>query len=276
MTQGSDGLEATIELLDGEVIIKPDGLYTKIHFYKHPSRDLEVVLVGDNHVGTEGYVEALKSPLNVCDLVLHEASYHEEEEEYPTTDQYPITDQLRELSQTDLTQAFLQSTMSFFYTFSHMEGVIVNNNDVMIDKDREDKWIPVDPLSDKDDMEMIWKEFECSLLPIDDAKKSRIMDYMISKIERIQAGTFELREYGDAYVILYGKDGITNVIMSSAITTSRDPKIIEGLQYNVDSRPDIGRVGMFYGALHFMGMRPLMEEHGYTLVKTLEVKAINF
>ncbi len=269
-------LNNDVELLGGEVLIREDGLYTKVHTYKHPKKDLEVVLVGDNHGGTDGYPQRIKSYLNQCDLIIHEGFFRGKKNEADLILNRISIEDLSNLSKIEPTSAFMFAMKIFFTKFDKLEKIVNTGRGNVIDKDIAKKSIPIDYAAEEEDAEKVMSNFQEKIDNIDNEKKLMLTEYLIDKIKRIDSKKFELREFGEVYFKLYQDRQVADLFIASSLVKDRDQYLFKELQKIIGYRSDLKKIGIFYGAGHISGLRELLENADYKHIKEEEVLAMEF
>src|SRR3989344_728836 len=107
--------------LHGESIIKPEGIYTLAHFYKHPKTGKEVYIIGTDHSGDKEYYNQIAEILQKCDVVIYEESIHGQKRTEPAKQVATKRGRewreeiLKKLNSNDIDNAFDAAMREYFF-----------------------------------------------------------------------------------------------------------------------------------------------------------------
>ncbi len=301
-----------IELFNGGVIVREDKLYTKVHSYKHPQKDLEILLVGDYHIGTNGYSKRLKTHLDTCDVIFYEDFFDEDEsleelsdkgieellshkdikqlakestthlggidwKSFENSEDFQLKG-IEELAKEDLSSALLSSLNLFYNTYENIKGIESIEIEDLIDSKLKTKWVPTDYVRTREIAAGILDDLKRRIDNIGDNKRLSLLNSITSGIKGFNENKITQKDLMDIYIKFYQDKDILNAFMSSNLNKYRNSFVFCATELKLVFKEftPINRLGIFYGAGHISGLRELLENADYKHIKEEEVLAMEF
>lgn len=255
---------------DDEVILTSDGLYSVKHELVNDQNQI-VVLVGELHIGTKGYLDRLLKNLSLCDLVLFEGCYenkNDQDEHFSGEDILKNTDKKDD----DLNLLFKDLFLSLMSNTMNINGL----EQVSEIKKHQEGWEHVDIGFNEDVFLKIENELDERVAKIDTEKKKRIINWITKKIERIDEKKFQLREIGDIYRVLYGGNGIADLFLNSSLCVLRNNYLVDTLLQKLKEKPDLRKVGVLYGAAHMADIKTKLLKSNFRIQGSNRILGIYF
>lgn len=259
-------------LLNGEVMVSESRIYTFTHYYYHPINRREVIIVGMNHVGDEGYFVRVKKILATCDLVIFEDIRKEED----------ASREAEELSMRKIVfegateEAFMVSLQLYFVVaankvFSQAE----KEEEVFNDEYQQPHWFSGDTMTL---IETQWQEYEENLRRalgvITLERKRAVVEYVREAIARMDRGELKKRAVADGFILFYSDHKIAE-IMIQELAKPRDLYCLSMFDKLVQERTP-QKIGIKFGAGHTANQRLLLEKRGYVLQRSQKLRNISF
>lgn len=264
--------EAPVQsLFSGEVLIKPDGLYTKVHYYEHPRTKQRVVVAGMNHAGDPEYFAEVGRRLAEAQAVVYEGSGgpHEPDPEGDAAD-------LQAMAGTDLTAAYTAAMRAYFTQGEKSLGLASEWSSFDYQKPG---WVS----ADKEFWERVEKDealqakmagMDQVLAAVPDERKEAVVRHARDQLLSMARGEFTGRDLAESFVFLWS-DPVLHDAVQEAYGKPRDVVALEVFD-RVAARSGASVVGLKFGAAHIPHQRALLEERGYVLQGSVELRNTAF
>lgn len=272
----------THELLWGEFVIKPDGIYTYVHYYRHPQTGRKIVMAGMNHGGDKEYFEKIAGILDDCEIVLYEASpptskTEAEKEEEKREKQKENEAYFKMLDGDNIEAAFYATTRAYFvkaveYLAMPEEGDFFNRakpgwesgDAEFFERFKNDK-----ELEKKFEVDFQEKLARCSL-----EWKKKAIDFTRAAIAKIEKKEFTKRDFGGGFIFFWSHPVNTEITLGM-LGLPRDEMVFEKFDKVVKEK-NPRTVGIKFGAGHINNQRKLLEQRGYLYLYSIELRNLAF
>ncbi len=271
---GGCAMNRGISLFGEEFIVRPDGIYTYAHYYEHPETGRRVIIVGTNHAGDREYFEAIARILEKAEVVLYEGPSSTEDEESAEYYKKAGEDVLKKLYSQDPDEAFLAAMTAFFWEgHKHLrlmgEGSAFNHSKPGWESGDAEFFTRLK--NDKEWERQFQQKLQTALTP---ERKREIVEFVRKAVKEMEEGRFTRKDYGDGFVFFWSDKNLVRTILD-IYAKSRDEMVMERLDAIVSEKdPDI--IGIKFGAGHISYQRKLLEERGYVLQYSTELRNISF
>ena len=266
-------LKDPISLLNGEVVINKSGMYTFAHYYHHPIDKRQVIMVGMNHVGDEGYFARVKKILASCDLVLFEDIRKEINDGHD----YGAEElNMRKIVFGGIIQeAFMVSLQLYFMLADKAFSQAEKEEETFDDEYQRPSWFSGDMMTLT---ETQWQKYEENLMralgviPLE--RKRAVVEYAREAISRMDRGELNKRTTAEGFMFLYSDPTITE-LLSQVFAMPRDLHCLNEFDRLVKER-NPQKIGIKFGAGHTANQRLLLEKRGYVLQRSQRLCNIFF
>lgn len=264
-----------ISLFNGEVVVSKSGIYTFAHYYHHPINKREVVMVGMNHVGDEGYFARIKKTLAPCDLVIFEDI---RKERNAGRDYEAEELSMRKIVFEGATEeAFMVSMNLYFMVASKAFSLAEKEEEAFDDEYRRPHWFSGDTILLAKTLGQEYEEnLRCisTLRTITTEKKRAVAEYVREAITRMDRGELGKRAIATGFIFFYSDPTIVEILLR-ALAEPRDLHCLGVFDKLVRER-NPRKVGIKFGAGHIANQRSLLEKRGYVLQKSQKLCNISF
>lgn len=268
-------MDKTIVCLNGELIIRPDGAYTFAHFYEHPITKHSVVLVGMIHFGDEVFYQMVANLINSADVVLYEASIHQEKENDNGASE-KVNDEQEELKKVysdSIDEAFFPALCFFFKKAEQYLGLFHESN--CFDAKRSN-WVTGDgkfgELS-KESWQQLVDTMTRGLARLSVEEKIAIVEFFRGGLAKIRDGVFQKHDILKGLALLETHP-ILQQIMDDATIGRRDDITFETFDKIVEEKKP-SFIAIKFGVAHMPYQRQLLEQRGYIQKRSVELRAIS-
>jgi len=264
-------------LFEGEFVVKLDGIYTYAHYYEHPESKRGVVIVGMNHGGDKEYFEHMAKLLENVEIVLHEggglpSTQEETAEEVEKEEQ----ENLQKLASEDVDEAFYPAVGSYFrkaHKFLQLDG-----GGGAFDCSKTG-WEPGDAeffvkLNNDEKLQQFMAERQKDLTRLMPELKKEVIEFIRKALKNIENGQFTKKDFGDGFIFFWSDKTLVNMFLG-ALGKPRDEIVMERFDQIVREK-NPHTVGIMFGAAHITYQRKLLEQRGYTLRRSIELRNIAF
>ena len=266
-----ENADKTGYVLDGELLVTGNGVYTFAYTYRAPIDDAQVLLISMNHWGDEDYFERVGEILREAEVVVFEGVRGESWGDYSS-----IWDKLDELGKDKLDL----ETSEFYSLASKFQRRVIKAAELKLEQaalPESESWISGDEAFwhslTKDDGALA--RYSGSLL----AAAKRVPPELISSFSaflkmksRLISAQNLRRAYGE-YLLL--TCDTPDLYVSLTIEYVRETLAVETLERELVTRKP-GKIALKFGVSHISRIRRTLESLGYKLLKTERLLNIKF
>lgn len=272
---GDCAMSKGISLFWGEFIVKQDGIYTYAHYYEHPETKRRVIFVGMNHGGDKEYFETAAKILEEAEVVLYEGLPSDQEE---TVDelQKEAEEDLKNLYSENIDEAFYAAIRTYFRR-AHKYLQLVGEGSAF--NYARSSWESGDAeffvrLKNDAKLQQFLTERQKDLIRLTPERKKEVVEFVRSAVKSIEEGRFTKKDFGDGFVFFWSDQTLVG-LMLDALGKPRDEIVMERFDKIIQEKnPRV--VGIKFGAAHISYQRKLLEQRGYVLRRSVELRNITF
>jgi len=264
--------EATI-CLDGELIIKPNGVYTLAHFYEHPETMRMVTLIGMIHFGDATYYAKINKLIASADIIIFEASIHQEAEKINDTEKESYEqEELKKIYGESVEAAFFPALCLFFNKAQHYLKMVHESESFDAKKDN---WVAGDGKFGELTKEKWQQEVDIMTQNLKNApieEKTLLCEFFKTGLSKIENKTLQKIDFVNGLVLMENYPWLQRV-MDDAMIGRRDELTFETFDKIVNERSP-NSVAIKFGAAHMSYQRRLLEQRKYIRKRSIELDAI--
>ncbi|MBI2635494.1 MAG: hypothetical protein HYW79_03045 [Parcubacteria group bacterium] len=265
----------TQDLFEGEFVIKSDGIYTYAHYYGRPESKRSVVIVGMNHGGDKEYFEQIVKLLADVEIVLYEGLPPEQEETAEEIEKEEQEDLLN-LASEDVDEAFYAAIRSYFrkaHKFLRLvgEGSAFDYSKTGWESGDAEFFVR---LKNDEKLQKFMAERRNDLAQLTPERKREVVEFVRKALKSIESGQFTKKDFGDGFVFFWSDQKLASIFLD-ALGKPRDEIVMEHFD-RIISEKNPHTIGIKFGAAHIAYQRKLLEQHGYILKRSVELKNIAF
>lgn len=262
-------------LFEGEFVVKPDGIYTYAHYYEHPESKRSIIIVGMNHGGDREYFEQAAKILGGAEVVLYEGvppSQKETSEEIEKEAQ----EDLQKLASEDVDGAFYAAIRSYFrkahkYLQLVGEGSAFDYSKTGWESGDAEFFVR---LKNDEKLQQFMTERQKDLARLTPDRKKEIVEFVRKALKNIEDGQFTKKDFGDGFIFFWSDQKLISIFLD-ALGKPRDELVLERFDRIIEEKnPHV--VGIKFGAAHVAYQRKLLEQRGYILRRSIELRNIAF
>lgn len=259
----------------GEFVVKHDGIYTYAHYYEHPETKRRVIFVGMNHGGDKGYFEAAAKILEEAEVVLYEGLPPDQEE---TTEEIEkeMNEDFKKLYAENIDEAFYAAMRTYFIRAHKYLRLVGEGSAFDYSKSG---WESGDAeffvrLENDEKLQQFLVERQKDLTRLPHERKKEVVEFVRKAVKNIEEGRFTKKDFGDGFVFFWSDQNLVGLVLD-AFGKPRDEIVMERFnKITQENNPRI--VGIKFGAAHIFYQRQLLEQRGYVLERSVELKNIAF
>ena len=265
-------------LFNGEIIIRESGCYTRAHFFRHPKTNRRALLLGMMRCGDPECFSAIKELLSECDCVLFEGSINPDNQpdnncgKTECGEHCPKTCGECSCRGADDRPPPAPALMQIFY-IAALRHLGLSPESGSFDyrapgwKSAEEPFI-ARMKNDKNFRE----ELRAKLMSpaISQKRQNEIRLRLLEAIARIAEKKFSRKDFMESFAFLWS-DGETVEAFRQILGTMRDESVFEVFDETV-MRENPNMIGIKFGAAHIAHQRRLIEDRGYALERSIEIK----
>lgn len=259
----------------GEFVVKQDGIYTYAHYYEHPETKRRVIFVGMNHGGDKEYFEAAAKILEEAEVVLYEGLPPDQEE---TADelQKEAEKDLKNLYSENIDEAFY-AAMETYFRRAHKHLQLVGEGSAF--NYTKSGWESGDAeffvrLKNDAKLQQFLAERQKDLIRLTPERKKEVVEFVRSAVKSIEEGRFIKKDFGDGFIFFWSDQTLVD-LMLDALGKPRDEIVIERFDKVIEEK-NLRIIGIKFGAAHISYQRKLLEQRGYVLQHSVELRNIAF
>lgn len=271
---GGPEKKETRTLFNGEMAIKPTGIFTYAHWYAHPTTKQRIIIVGTSHGGDSPYFEKIAEVLKDADVVLYERPNKQPRETRSTEETLTQMDAILASAPVNAilpalqlyyeqAEKYLQLTRegnAFDYTATGWEAGDEEFFERMKSNPELEKLV-VDSL-------------QRGLAAVPQKHTKHVLTFIRTALEQMREKKFTKRDFGESFVVFWSDQRMVNAFLS-AIASERDELMFEKFDRMVKEKPR-HVIGIKFGAAHIANQRRLLERRGYRLTRSVELRNLAF
>ena|SRR3989338_5282181 len=272
---GGCTVSKTHNLFEGEFVVKHGGIYTYAHYYEHPESKQKVIVVGMNHGGDKEYFEKIAKILEGAEVVLYEGVPPGQEETAEEIEKETRED-LQKLSSEDVDEAFYTAMKSYFQKASKYLHLVGESSAFDYSKTG---WESGDAeffvkLKNDEKLQKFMAERQNDLAKLTPERKKAVVEFVRKALKNIEDGRFTKKDFGDGFIFFWSDQVLVNIFLD-ALGKPRDEMVMERFD-RIISEKNPRTVGIEFGAAHTAYQRKLLEQRGYILKRSVELRNITF
>lgn len=265
-------VSAQQKLLHGEIVLKPDGVYTHVYLYTHRETGKEVVLIGTLHHAEDAYFARLQKILDSCEYVIFEMQDTRSEPERVRGEM----ESRKKLFSSDLNIAFWHALFSFpSRTSTKLLGL--NHESAAFDYTKPN-WVAGDALWYAEQARTQWRLFyqkwNVLVAKVPMETKQEIIAAVRAFVEKTDLGVATKADMVSLTITLpYGiYDRSLTPFVLEVVGRERDEATLRA--FDQISSYDLKRICIKFGVGHMLHQRKLLEQRGYRLEYVWKYRAI--
>ena len=261
-----------------ELMVTPEGAFTFVHEYRHPSTGRVIKLVGMTHNAEQEYLNKVSHILDECDLVVYEGF------STPPPDKESTAEEVNE-SNKEIGEKLFSDNLdeSFRFALPAFETEISKHLPLINERYHFDNtrpsWISGDAewFAQYKDPEK-QKEFEHTFLQeisqFPQESKLALVMHIRNKIKDIRQRGFTSKDTQEFFELATEQTAILRPILDRIMKDRHE--ILERTLGQVIKERNPHVLGIKFGAYHIGYLRPQLEAQGYILQNTTPLKAVSF
>ncbi len=270
---GKERMPMEAVLFEGELGFAVDGIYTYAHSYEHSESNRKVLIVGMNHAGDQEYFDSVNKMLSDQEVVLYEGLLPEEDSGGDTK---RAAKDLENLEGESLDTAFHAAISAYFRSAQRYLQLVGEESafdySSMGWESGDAEFLRTLKTHEKTEHETMVMQTDLSKLTLD--CKNAVVEFTKKSLQKMQDGEFNKKDLREGLLFFWSDPVMVN-IFQDAWSRSRDEAVMGRFDYVVKEK-NPSTIAIKFGAAHIANLRKMLEDRGYLLQQSVELKNIAF